>query len=95
MKVTITLSNPMASEYGTKEVYRDERVIYGSCKSEPPHRMDCQRAVYVSFWESKKTLEEALEIFKRRLRDVVYEDQNLEFEVIDKRQTHLPHKNQY
>lgn len=94
MKTIITLSNPMvAAKDGN--TYRDERVIYGNCKSIPPHQMDCQRAIYVSFWEEKKTLDEALDNFKRRLRETIYENPKLEIEIIDQRPTHLQHRDMY
>jgi aromatic ring-opening dioxygenase LigB subunit len=93
MKTTITIYHPMVSALD-KITYADKRVVMAWCKSVPHHYMDCERCVHTTFWSIEKTFVEALPAFISRLKSI-YEDENLEVEIIDDRQTHLPHKDMY
>jgi len=93
MKTIIRIYHPTVAALD-KKTYADKRVVMAWCKSIPHHYMDTERCIYCSFWSIEKSYEEALPAFISRLKSI-YEDDNLEIEIIDERQKHLPNKNMY
>lgn len=82
MKTKITIYH---SKLSVKGVTHRESNIMASCKSVPAHRMDCERYVTTEI-----LLQEDLDLFVKRLKNFVYEDDFLEVEIIDKRDFSLP-----
>lgn len=104
-KVTITLySYRVACLDGITR--RHNNVVYAACKTSElneeklpfGHIMDCcDRAMPLSDYGStldmpdyKEALEKSIEALKNRLRTVVYENKDIDFEVIDKQEYSAP-----
>lgn len=85
---------------------RHKNVVYVSCETlelngqKLPfgHSMDCpDRAIFLSEYgatldcpDYKEALAKGIEAFKNRLKTVVYENENINFEVIDKQDYNAP-----
>lgn len=88
---------------------RHNNIVYASCETlelngeKLPfgHRMDCyDRAIFLSEYGStldcsnyKEALTKGIEALKNRLKTVVYENENIDFEVIDKQEYSMPFLN--
>lgn len=88
--VTVRIVNPLVDVNGL--THRDHLVINAICTSEPPHRMDDCRNVYVAGWMTKETETPvlALDKFKSNLSSRIYDDVNIELIVIDEIDESIP-----
>jgi|GEM_PF-4160473 len=83
MKTTIRI---YFSRVSVKDViHNSNNTVLASCKSEPPHRMDCERLVSLNGDYDKD-----LTAFVDRLKTVVYKDEELNISIIDDRDFNLP-----
>lgn len=85
---------------------RDNNIITAACKTveldgeklQFGHSMDCEsRAIMLSEYgatldmpDYKEALEKGIEVLKNRLKTVVYENEDIDFEIIDKQEYSTP-----